>query len=531
MLTTLIKKQICEIFRAYYYDAKKNRARSAAATAGYIIMFVVLMLFMCVIFGALSFMLCLPMSAAGLDWLFFAIMGAAAVIFGSFGSIFNTYSALYLAKDNDLLLSMPIPVRVIMLSRLMGVYLMGLMYSASAMLPASIIYLCLVSHTLWDVFCVLWLTLIVSLFVLIISCSLGFVVAKISVKLKNKTLITVAVSLIFVFGYYYLCSKMGDGISGIISNVEAIGTGVKGSAYPLYILGCAGAGDPLSLLIVTAVAAVLLALVWLLMSHSFIGIATASQKSSQKKYEGAKAKRRSARSALLAKEIGRLFSSANYLLNCGMGMILSPIFAVILCLRGGELVELLELVLPNSGGLVAVILSAVACALAAMNDMVVPSVSLEGKNLWILQSLPISAADVLTAKISVQVIFTSVPVLLLSVIGAVVCRLGVWESLMLIVLPQTFVILAALLGMVLGLKMPNLNWTSEIVVVKQSLGVLLAILIGYIYAGILIGGYFLLGVHIGGAPYMAALAAVTLAASFGVYAWIKRRGGKIFASL
>lgn len=237
------------------------------------------------------------------------------------------------------------------------------------------------------------------------------------------------------------------------------------------------------------------------------------------------------RSALLAKEIGRLFSSANYLLNCGMGMILSPIFAVILCLRGGELVELLELVLPNSGGAVAVILSAVACALAAMNDMVVPSVSLEGKNLWILQSLPISAADVLTAKISVQVIFTSVPVLLLSVIGAVVCRLGIWESLMLIVLPQTFVILAALLGMVLGLKMPNLNWTSEIVVVKQSLGVLLAILIGYIYAGILIGGYFLLGVHIGGAPYMAALAAVTLAASFGVYAWIKRRGGKIFASL
>lgn len=166
-----------------------------------------------------------------------------------------------------------------------------------------------------------------------------------------------------------------------------------------------------------------------------------------------------------------------------------------------------------------------------MNDMVVPSVSLEGKNLWILQSLPVSAADVLSAKVSVQVIFTSVPVLVLSVIGAVVCRLGVLESLMLIILPQTFVILAALLGMVLGLKMPNLNWTSEIVVVKQSLGVLLAILIGYLYAGILIGGYFLVGVHIGGVPYMAVLSAVTLAASFGVYAWIKNRGGRIFAAL
>ena len=34
-----------------------------------------------------------------------------AIVLGAFGSVFNTYSSLYLAKDNDLLLSMPIPVR------------------------------------------------------------------------------------------------------------------------------------------------------------------------------------------------------------------------------------------------------------------------------------------------------------------------------------------------------------------------------------------------------------------------------------
>ena len=54
---------------------------------------------------------------------------------GAFGSVFNTYSGLYLAKDNDLLLSLPIPVRALMASRLLGVYLMGLMYSAVVILP------------------------------------------------------------------------------------------------------------------------------------------------------------------------------------------------------------------------------------------------------------------------------------------------------------------------------------------------------------------------------------------------------------
>ena len=62
-------------------------------------------------------------------------MGLLAVLLGAFGSVFNTYSGLYLSKDNDLLLSMPIPVRSIMVSRLLGVYLMGLMYSGVVMLP------------------------------------------------------------------------------------------------------------------------------------------------------------------------------------------------------------------------------------------------------------------------------------------------------------------------------------------------------------------------------------------------------------
>lgn len=43
MLKLLVKKQLTEIFRAYIYDAKKNRARSKAATVGYIIFFVLLM--------------------------------------------------------------------------------------------------------------------------------------------------------------------------------------------------------------------------------------------------------------------------------------------------------------------------------------------------------------------------------------------------------------------------------------------------------------------------------------------------------
>ena len=132
MLSVLLKKQLTEIFRNYFYNPKTNKARSKAAVAAYIVLFAVLMV---VILGGMFTVL-----SAGLDWLYFALMALLATLLGAFGSVFNTYSGLYLAKDNDLLLSMPIPVNTLMASRLLGVYLMGLMYSGVVMLPAVIVY-------------------------------------------------------------------------------------------------------------------------------------------------------------------------------------------------------------------------------------------------------------------------------------------------------------------------------------------------------------------------------------------------------
>ena len=141
MLKTLVKKQLMEIFRSYFYDAKKNQKRSTLSTALFIVFFVLIMVgLLGGIFTFLSITLCDAMTSVGMDWLYFALMGLMAIFLGAFGSVFNTYSGLYLAKDNDLLLSMPIPVDTLMASRLLSVYLMGFMYSAVVIVPTVIVY-------------------------------------------------------------------------------------------------------------------------------------------------------------------------------------------------------------------------------------------------------------------------------------------------------------------------------------------------------------------------------------------------------
>ena len=115
MLKTLLKKQMMEIFRSYFYDSKKNRKRPRITTMVYICLYAVLMLgVLGGIFSFLAFTICGPLVSVGMNWLYFTLMGLISILLGAFGSVFNTYSSLYLAKDNDLLLSMPIPVRHIM---------------------------------------------------------------------------------------------------------------------------------------------------------------------------------------------------------------------------------------------------------------------------------------------------------------------------------------------------------------------------------------------------------------------------------
>ena len=98
MFKILLKKQMTEIFRGYFYDAKKNKKRSLFSTIMFIIIYLAIMIgVLGGMFTYLSAGLCEPLTTAGMGWLYFIIMGMIAIALGSFGSIFNTYSGLYMS--------------------------------------------------------------------------------------------------------------------------------------------------------------------------------------------------------------------------------------------------------------------------------------------------------------------------------------------------------------------------------------------------------------------------------------------------
>lgn len=532
MLKILVKKQLGDIFRSYTYDAKKNRARSKEATIGFTVLFVVLMVgVLGGLFTLLSLAMCESMAQVGMSWLYFTIMTLLAAFLGIFGSVFNTYSTLYMAKDNDLLLSLPIPVRTIMAARLVSVYLMGLMYSAVVLLPAIIVYWVVVGITVPVVVGCMIQLLLLSVFVLTLSCALGWVVAKISQKLKNKSFITVLVSLVFFGLYYFICFRSQALIGSLLLNAASVGDKIKGSVYPLYLFGRVGCGDGVAMLIVSAVVIALLALVWYLIARSFLNIATASGNTAKAVYREKAAMQTSPAAALLRKELGRFTASPLYMLNCGLGTVFLLILAVAALIKGREVFLMMNALFAGSEDFVPVLAALCLCLLAGSNDITAPSVSLEGKSLWIAQSLPINPWQALRAKLGLHLLITEPPLVLCAVCVAAVSGLDFLHAALVVVVPMVYVVLSAAFGLFMGLKRPNLTWTSEVAPIKQGLAVFLSMFGGWVLAAGLGFLYYALMAHLGAAAFLLAATALFIVLALVLLRWLKTSGAKIYAHL
>ena len=534
MLKALVKKQFMELFQSFFLNRKNGRARSRGAIIGIIAGFAILMLFLCAVFAVLAFGMGADLLGQGQDWLYFSLFSLIAMFMGVFGSVFNTYSSLYAAKDNDLLLAMPIPPRKLLASRLIGVYALGLMYEAEVMLPTIIIYWILVPVNAARILCPIGLTLVLSLFVLSLCCILGWVVALISARLKNKSFITVFVSLVFFALYYFFIIKVNTSLREIAKHTEEIARAMKSWLYPFYQMGLAGAGSALSLLILALIAAALFAVIYFVLSRTFLRIVTVNRGEKKAVYREKPVKTAGMKSALLRREFKRFTANATYMLNCGLGLVMMLGIAVLVVIKAAQIRPVLSRLLlenPSFAPLLPVILAGLAVSIVGMNAITAPSVSLEGKSLWLIQSMPVRARDVLDAKQMMHLVLVLPLTILMSLCLCLVAQMPIAQSVLFIAICALAVCLSSAGGLALNLLRPNLNWTSEGVPIKQSMPVFIALFGFWALATAIIVPYIFLGKVLRPELYLGIWCIVLGLSVALINLWIARRGAAIFENL
>ena len=307
-------------------------------------------------------------------------------------------------------------------------------------------------------------------------------------------------------------------------------TEIRLRAAPILSI-CSDGLDRAAIALYTGVTALLLLGLYRVMSRSFLQIATATAGTGKTVYREKPLKIHSVGTALLQKEFGRFTASPNYMLNCGLGTLMLLVCGVLLLIKGEFLIGWIDEIMEVGVSGALVLFAAMICLAASMNDMAEPSVSLEGKTLWVIQSIPVASWQVLRAKLLVQLLLTGIPALVCIICVAVTVPAGFLELLLAAAVILGYVALSALLGLAIGLKMPNLAWTNEIAPIKQSIGSMLALLAGFLYGAALGGLYFLWGEKMGGTAYLLAAFLVTLAFAALLYLWLRKRGTAVLEKL
>lgn len=531
MTKVLLKKQLMEVFSWLYQDKKNGKNRSKGGIIGFSVLYLVLFFFLGVIFYITAKQLCAPLCETGFGWLYFALMGLIAVALAVFGSVFNTFASLYQVKDNDLLLSMPIPTVKILIARLFGVYTIGLMYELIVMIPSLLVWFLNARITAAGTLFSLLVPFVLSIFVLTLSCILGYVVALFSSKLKRKNILTVFLSLVFLAAYYYVYSQAYKVLQSILQNPQRIGNSVKSILYPFYCMGRAAEGNVLSMLIFTAIMVLLFALVYLVLSHSFLKLATTDRGGAKAKYKERKITAVNADAALLRKELKRFLGSPNYMLNCGLGIVLMIIGAVALIIKTGDVRSVIGEMFTGYTQVILLSATAAVCMITSMCIITAPSVSLEGKSLWILQVLPVTAYQALKAKLKLHLRLTLPSAIILTAAVEFVLKPDLKFGLLMPVTVVMFVLFMALVGLCCNLMTPNLTWTNEIVPIKQGMSVMITLFGGW--AAVVVFGllYFAVRKLISPFAFLVIATGALAISSVALIHWMKTKGAEIFEKL
>ena len=202
MIRALLRKQLRELGAAFLRSSKTGKARSRASAVGYALLFAVLVVVLMLCFAGMALPLASVLLPAGLDWLYFASMGLTALLVSVLASAFTSYSGLFQSRDNELLLSLPIPPAVIFGVRVSTVYLACLIYLLMAWVPAVVCYGLLAAHPLAGVLCSIPMALVLAGAACILAVLLGWAVALANDRARHKSLVTVVCSLVF-FALYY----------------------------------------------------------------------------------------------------------------------------------------------------------------------------------------------------------------------------------------------------------------------------------------------------------------------------------------
>ncbi len=406
---------------------------------------------------------------------------ALSSVLSLFTTIFRVDSVLFNSSDYDMLVSMPISKRSIITSKMFSLYISNLFFTIVIMVPVLILYTKYVLVS--EMFYLLYILSIVLIPLLptVIAVLVGSLVSFVSSRFRIKKVMQFIFMLIIMVGSLLFSFKlqgtnefdmasMGEGLLNIFNKIYPLT-----NTYMKMIIN----EEIFSIFIFVILPISVCGLVIILLSFYYTDIVCRIRGREIKRKYRVVHQESSQKKALVKKELKRFVSSPTYVMNSISGLIFLLILTLVIIFVPSEKfgvflggMDVQNLLLTKGPFLVGFSFM-LSCTSSS-------SISLEGKNLWILKSMPVDFLTVLWGKVYMNFIVLEVSGILISLVLHILFQLGLLSFILWIITLTLYALFISLLGLIVNLHFPLLNWDSEVKVIKQSVATFVTLVLGMV---------------------------------------------------
>ncbi len=451
----------------YCKDSKK-RKKIIGNTVGMTVLYIMLI--------AYCILNCVGYSQYGLEEAIPALCAATISVLSFFLTFFKTNGYLFHFKEYDMLMSLPFAPKDIAACKFLYMYLKSLpwyMSVSAAMLTGYGISVrpSIAVYPVWVI-----LSLFLPVIPMLIGSFLGFLIAKIGSGFRNKNIVMTALSVMIVaasFGLRFFLEDMfrENKTEAVLTSTMDMLNAAGGGYLPIRWFGEAVTAFGISgMLLLIGSSALLFEIVFILVGKSYRKINSALKShTANGKFEMKAKKNKSLLNTIAFKEYKRMTGSAVYMTNACIGEIMCVVAGIGVMFADME--SVLKTVVQDAPVTIEMLLPAIPLIVYFFIGMVATTAftpSLEGRNYWIVQSLPIRKLTLYQGKMLFNLYLTVPFALFATIMICIAVKAPILSAVLYCVLVVCLCAFSTVWGCVCGVKHIRLDWENEVEVIKQG---------------------------------------------------------------
>jgi ABC-2 type transport system permease protein len=405
---------------------------------------------------------------------------------------YKSQSILFECKDNDFLMALPIDKKTILASRVIKYLYFQIIYNALFLVPAFIVYGIYEKPGFSYYILAILGMIILPIIPTILGAVMGTIIKMISSVFKHKKLFQTIFSIGFMVLIILFSGNSQNYVNYLIEHATGINDFICKFYYPaglfVNLITNFKVVDLLALIGLTF--GILLLFIYILSLYYFrlINKSIDYSRKTKKKYV---IKQRSELYALIYREIKRFFSSPVYIMNTLFGLIMILGMVIALIFKSDYFLKMMvgtnsDISIDTIKNSITYYYMGMMLFVLFMTSITSSSISLEGKSFNLTKSLPVSTKKILDAKIITSLILTYPLMFLSDILFAITFKIGLLNFIFVILITLLVPILEAIIGLLINLKYPKMEFSNDTEVVKQSMSVMISVYLGMGLTGLII---------------------------------------------